>query len=58
MNVAKITNGERIFSSSECYVCKKSFKYKSQLTIHIGTHSSEKPYKYFVCYKDLKENII
>ena len=52
--MAKITKDERIISSFECDVCKKSFKYKSQLGIHKETHSEEKSNKCDVCDKGYK----
>ena len=51
MNVTKVTKDIKILNSFECDVCKKIFKYKSQLGIHKGTHSGEKSYKFCVCDK-------
>ncbi|XP_025126108.2 zinc finger and SCAN domain-containing protein 5B-like [Bubalus bubalis] len=36
---------------SECTVCKKSFPYQSQLTLHQRTHTGERPFQCDVCAK-------
>ncbi|XP_061245442.1 zinc finger and SCAN domain-containing protein 5B-like [Bos javanicus] len=36
---------------SECKVCKKSFPYQSQLTLHQRTHTGERPFKCDICAK-------
>ena len=34
---------------SECRVCKKSFPYQSQLTLHQRTHTGERPFQCDIC---------
>ena len=36
---------------SECRVCKKSFPYQSQLTLHQRTHTGERPFQCDICAK-------
>ncbi|XP_045019312.1 zinc finger and SCAN domain-containing protein 5B-like [Bubalus bubalis] len=36
---------------SECTVCKKSFPYQSQLTLHQRTHTGERPFQCDICAK-------
>ena len=36
---------------SECRVCKKSFPFQSQLTLHQRTHTGERPFQCDVCAK-------
>ncbi|XP_055409733.1 zinc finger and SCAN domain-containing protein 5B-like isoform X1 [Bubalus kerabau] len=36
---------------SECRVCKKSFPYQSQLTLHQRTHTAERPIQCDICAK-------
>uniref|UniRef100_A0A8C6CM70 Zinc finger and SCAN domain containing 5B n=1 Tax=Moschus moschiferus TaxID=68415 RepID=A0A8C6CM70_MOSMO len=36
---------------SECRVCKKSFPYQSQLTLHQRTHTGERPFHCEICAK-------
>ena len=36
---------------SECSVCKKSFPYQSQLTLHQRTHTGERPFQCDICAK-------
>ena len=36
---------------SECKVCKKSFPYQSQLTLHQRTHTGERPFQCDICAK-------
>uniref|UniRef100_A0A4W2GU38 Zinc finger and SCAN domain-containing protein 5B-like n=2 Tax=Bos indicus x Bos taurus TaxID=30522 RepID=A0A4W2GU38_BOBOX len=36
---------------SECKVCKKSFPYQSQLTLHQRRHTGERPFKCDICAK-------
>ncbi|KAJ1073482.1 hypothetical protein K5549_019722, partial [Capra hircus] len=35
----------------ECRVCKKSFPYQSQLTLHQRTHTGERPFQCDICAK-------
>ncbi|XP_010829627.1 PREDICTED: zinc finger and SCAN domain-containing protein 5B-like [Bison bison bison] len=36
---------------SECSICKKSFPYQSQLTLHQRTHTGERPFQCNICAK-------
>ncbi|XP_055409725.1 zinc finger and SCAN domain-containing protein 5B-like [Bubalus kerabau] len=36
---------------SECRVCKKSFPYQSQLTLHQRTHTGQRPFQCDICAK-------
>ncbi|XP_027372146.1 zinc finger and SCAN domain-containing protein 5B-like [Bos indicus x Bos taurus] len=39
------------WAPSECRVCKKSFPYQSQLTLHQRTHTGERPFQCDICAK-------
>ena len=40
------------FNSFDCGICERTFKYKSQLTIHSRIHLGANPYKCDVCDKN------
>ena len=59
MNEKNFTKNIKSCDPFECDVCKKSFKYKSRLTIHKRIHSEVKPYKCEMCViRDTKVNLI
>ena len=45
-------------NSFDCDVCKKNFKYKSQLIIHKRVHAGENPYNCDSFIKVLRVNLI
>ena len=43
--------------SFQCEYCEKSFRLKNTLTIHIRTHTGDRPYKCKVCEKSFNQSI-
>ena len=55
MNKADSKKSRKISNFFDCDVCERTFKFKSQLTIHKRTHTQEKALKCKNCNKSFTQ---
>ena len=55
MNKADSKKSRKRSNSFDCDVCERTFKFKSQLTIHKRTHTQEKALKCKNCNKSFTQ---
>ncbi|XP_023241072.1 zinc finger protein 714-like isoform X1 [Centruroides sculpturatus] len=54
LTISRVKMRDRTHLAHICKLCKKEFKWESQLKIHLATHSEDRPYKCDICSKCFK----